>query len=66
MFTCNRLPHSIFQHKCTPYEILTGLKPDFTKLRVFDSRIVVCKLGNRNPKIAKHSYSGIFYYMLKL
>ena len=59
-FIRNRLPHYHFQHKYSPYEKLTGTKPDLTKLRVFGSRIVTRKPGNRNPKISKHSYSGIF------
>ena len=56
----NRLPHSHFHHKSTPYEQLTGIKPDLTKLRVFGSRIIARKPGHRTPKISKHSYSGIF------
>ena len=59
-FVRNRLPHSHFHHKITPYEKLTGLKPDLTKLRIFGSRIVTRKPGRRNPKLSKHSYSGIF------
>ena len=56
----NRLPHQAFQNKMTPYEKLTGNKPDLTKLRIFGSRIVTRKTGKRSPKITKHSYSGIF------
>ena len=59
-FVRNRLPHAHFQNKTTPYEKLTGMKPDLTKLRVFGSRIVTRKPGHRHPKISKHSYSGIF------
>ena len=59
-FIRNRAPHSQFQHKFTPYEKLIGIKPDLTKLRVFGSRIVIQKQGRRNPKISRHSYSGIF------
>ena len=56
----NRLPHQHFQYKQTPYEKLTGLKPDLRKLRVFGSRLVARKPGRRSPKISKHSYTGIF------
>ena len=60
VFIRNRLSHAHFHHKTTPYEKLTGMKPDFTKLRIFGSRIVTRKPGIRTPKISKHSYSGIF------
>ena len=56
----NRLPHRHFDNKSTPYEKLTGLTPDLSKLRVFGSRIVTRKPGLRNTKLSKHSYSGIF------
>ena len=60
IYVKNRLPHAFFNHKFTPYEKLTGLKPDLSKLRIFGSRIVTRKPGKRTPKISKHSYSGIF------
>ena len=60
VFIKNRLPHKHFQYKHTPYERLTGMKPDLRKLRVFGSRIVARKPGKRSPKISKHSYNGIF------
>ena len=44
----------------TPYEKLTGTPPDLSKLRIFGSQVVCCKPGRRNPKLTKHSYSGIF------
>ena len=59
-FVKNRLPHAHFKNKSTPYEQLTGVKPDLSKLRIFGSRIITRKPGPRNPKISKHSYSGIF------
>ena len=60
VFIKNRLPHQNFQYKHTPYEKLTGIKPDLRKLRIFGSRIVARKPGKRSPKISKHSYNGIF------
>ena len=59
-FVKNRIPHAHFHNKITPYEQLTGMKPDLSKLRIFGSRIITRKPGPRNPKISKHSYSGIF------
>ena len=56
----NRLPHKQFEYKHSPYEKLTGQKPDLRKLRVFGSRMVTRKPGRRSPKVSKHSYSGIF------
>ena len=60
VYVKNRLPHTAFQNKMTPYERLTGTKPDLSKLRIFGSRIVTRKPGKRSPKVSKHSYSGIF------
>ena len=59
-FIKNRLPHSEFQFKHTPYEKLTGVTPDLSKLRVFGSRIVTRRPGRRTTKLSKHSYTGIF------
>ena len=59
-FIKNRLPHSEFQFKQTPYEKLTGVTPDLSKLRVFGSRIVTKRPGRRTTKLSKHSYTGIF------
>ena len=60
VFLKNRMPHAAFNHKITPYERLTGTTPDLSKLRIFGSRVVCRKPGRRNPKLEKHSYSGIF------
>ena len=59
-FVKNRLPHKHFDNKITPYEKLTGHKPDLSFLRIFGSRIVTRKPGKRSPKISKHLYTGIF------
>ena len=56
----NRLPHTAFDHQQTPYERLTGFKPDLSKLKVFGCPIVTRKPGKRTPKISKHSYTGVF------
>ena len=58
-FIHNRLPHSHFQNKSTLYEQLTDIKSDLSKLRIFGSWIITRKPGHHNPKIPKHSYSGI-------
>ena len=56
----NRLPHAAFEHKHTPYEKLTGMKPDLTNLRIFGCPITTRRPGKRTPKISKHSYNGLF------
>ena len=56
----NRLPHAAFEHKITPYEKLTGMKPDLSNLRIFGCPITTRKPGKRTPKISKHSYNGVF------
>ena len=56
----NRLPHSAFDHKATPYERLTGMKPDLSNLRIFGCPITTRRPGKRTPKISKHSYNGLF------
>ena len=56
----NRLPHFAFHMKSSPYERLTGFKPDLSNLRVFGCPITTRRPGKRSPKVSKHSYSGIF------
>ena len=56
----NRLPHAAFDNKMTPYEKLTGMKPDLSNLRIFGCPITTRKPGKRTPKISKHSYNGLF------
>ena len=57
-FIKNRLPYSAFHFKSTPYQELTGTKPNLQQL--FGSRITVGKPGKRVGKIGSHHYNGIF------
>ena len=59
-FIKNRLPHSAFDFKSTPYTELTGVKPNLRHLKIFGSRITVRKTGKRVGKISSHYYNGIF------
>ena len=59
-FVKNRLPHSAFNFKSTPYQELTGVKPNLHQLKVFGSRITVRKTGKRIGKVSSHCYHGIF------
>ena len=54
----NRLPHSSI--KMSPYQALTGLKPDLSNLRIFGSRVFVKKPGKRKYKLDHHTAKGVF------
>ena len=54
----NRLPHSSIN--MTPYEKMTGIKPDLSDLRIFGSRIYAKKPGRTSAKLDHHSSAGIF------
>jgi transposase InsO family protein len=44
----------------TPYEILTGKKPDISYFKVFCCKCFIRKKGNRLSKFEPRSYKGIF------
>jgi deoxyuridine 5'-triphosphate nucleotidohydrolase len=54
----NRIPHQSLNQ--TPYEALTGTKPDLSQCRIFGSRIYAKATGLRRRKLDHHSRSGIF------
>jgi deoxyuridine 5'-triphosphate nucleotidohydrolase len=54
----NRLPHHTTGK--TPYENLTGDKPNLSGLRIFGSRIYARKPGKRRAKLDDNSYKGYF------
>jgi hypothetical protein len=54
----NRLPHHTIG--ITPYESLTGLKPDLSGLRIFGSRLYARKPGKRSAKLDSNTYKGYF------
>lgn len=57
-YIMNRMPHSSLNK--SPYEALTGSKPNLTRLRVFGSRVCARKTGKRPYKLDNHSYQGVF------
>ena len=59
-FVKNRLPHSAFNFRSTPYTELTGIKPNLQHLKLFGARITVRRTGKRVGKISQHYYNGIF------
>ena len=54
----NRIYHSSI--KCTPYEKMTGNKPDLSHLRIFGCRVFAKNPGKRPNKLDHHSSKGIF------
>jgi hypothetical protein len=52
----NRLPHKSIG--ITPYEALTGTKPNLSGLRIFGSQIYARKPGKRTTKLDTNSYKG--------
>ena len=60
VFVKNRLPHRAFNMEHTPYEMLTGSKPDLSHLKIFGTPITTRKPGKRPVKLDHHCYNGIF------
>ena len=58
VYVNNRLVHS--RMKRTPYEALTGTKPDMRHLRVFGSRVCVRQTEERRAKLDHHNFIGVF------
>jgi hypothetical protein len=58
VYLLNQLVHS--RTKRTPYEALSGTKPDLSHLRVFGSRVCVRHTGTRCAKLDRHNFRGIF------
>ena len=56
----NRLPHAAHDFKKTPFECLTGLKPDLSNLKVWGCKLLARKPGKRPAKLDKHTAEGIF------
>ena len=57
----NRLYHNSI--KITPYEAMTGRKPDLSNLRIFGCRELAKNPGKRPHKLDHHTTSGIFIGM---
>lgn len=62
VFIKNRIPHSFHDFKKSPFEMLTGRKPDIKDLKIFGSRVVVKNPGKRAMKLDDHTSSGIFLH----
>ena len=59
VYVKNRLPHSSITN--TPYERLTGTRPDISRLRIFGSRVCARMPGaDKFPKLDHKNTNGIF------
>ena len=59
IYVKNRLPHKSIS--CTPYQKLTGKKPDVSRLRTFGSRVCARVPGaSKFPKMDHKNTNGIF------
>ena len=59
VYVKNRLPHKSIS--CTPFQKLTGKKPDVSKLRIFGSRVCARIPGaSKFPKLDQKNTNGIF------
>ena len=54
----NRIPHTYI--RMTPYEALTGAKPNITNLRTFGCRVFVRKPNLKKAKLDYNTSNGIF------
>jgi deoxyuridine 5'-triphosphate nucleotidohydrolase len=57
-YILNRMPHSSIN--MSPYQALTGNKPDLRFLRIFGSHVNAKKPGSRPYKLDHHSFDGIY------
>ena len=62
VFVRNRLPHSHHKFQKTPFEALTGRKPNLKHLKIFGSRVIAKKPGQRRARLDDHTSSGIFLH----
>ena len=58
VYVRNRLWHATI--KTSPYERMTGTKPNLSTLRIFGCRMFAKKPGKRTTKLDHHTYTGIF------
>ena len=54
----NRVPHQSLNS--TPFQVLTGKRPNLRRMRIFGSRLQARKPGLRHAKLDHHNDSGIF------
>ena len=62
VFIKNRLPHAHHEFNKTPFEAITGRRPNVTDIKIFGSRVVAKKTGHRSAKLDDHASRGIFLH----
>jgi len=60
VYVMNRMPHTKFNMKMSPYESLTGIKPNLSNLKVWGCRVVVKQPIIKKAKLDDISTQGIF------
>ena len=62
VFIKNRLPHSHHNFNKTPFEALTGRKPNLKNLKIFGSRVIAKNSVKRKAKLDHNTSSGMFLH----
>ena len=62
VFVKNRLPHAYHNYSKTPFEAITGRKPNVKDLKVFGSRVIAKNSNNRRAKLDDNTSTGIFLH----
>ena len=62
VFVKNRLPHAHHQFTMTPFEAITGRKPNIKDIKIFGSRVIAKNTGHRRAKLDDHTSQGIFLH----
>ena len=62
VFIKNRLPHAHHEYNKTPFEAITGRRPNVRDIKIFGSRVVAKKTGHRSAKLDDHTSRGIFLH----
>ena len=62
VFVKNRLPHAYHNYSKTPFEAITGRKPNIKNLKVFGSRVIAKNSNNRQAKLDDNTSTGIFLH----
>ena len=60
IYVKNRTPHFCHSFKKSPYEVLTGTKPNLSHLRVWGCRVVVKQPDPRKAKLDSIAREGVF------
>jgi len=60
VYVKNRLPHTRFKLQMSPYESLTGIKPNLSNLKVWGCRVIVKQPIIKKAKLDDVSTQGIF------